>query len=411
MKKWLEPLAGAWTGVVTHKLRSSLTVLGVVIGVAAVITLMSIGKGTSANILSRVESLGSNLLFVQPGSTVQGGVRSAAGSATTLTLEDATAISQQVKNVATVAPYCQTALQVISSSQNTRTRITGITPDYQQAYNLQLSSGNLISQYQCDNSMKVAVLGSTVKTTLFGTADAVGESIRVGNMVMHVIGVLQSKGSSMMGSPDDSILTPLTALQEMVAQQRTSRGETIVSSIVISASDKDQAKSVTNDITALLRKRHALALSADNDFTVTSVEDLATTISAAAISMTMLLGESAAISLLVGGICVLNIMLVSVIERTREIGIRKALGAKERDIWGQFLIEAAMLTLSGGVIGVAIGWAASIIASRVGSMTTVVSADIVILALSVSLAIGLFFGFYPARHASRLDPIQCLRAD
>ncbi len=185
-------------------------------------------------------------------------MRSAAGAATTLTLEDATAISEQVKNVAEVAPYYQTTLQVVASSQNTNTRVTGITPDYQQAYNLQLSAGNLISQYQCDNSMKVAVLGSTVKTTLFGTADAVGASIRVGNMVMHVIGVLQAKGSSMMGSSDDSILIPLTALQEMVAQKRTSRGETIISSIVVSASDKDQAKSVSTDITTLLRKRHQL---------------------------------------------------------------------------------------------------------------------------------------------------------
>ncbi len=411
MKKWFRLFSTAWVSVTRHKLRSSLTILGVVIGVAAVITLMSIGRGTEANIMSRLESLGSNLLFVQPGATVVGGVRSAAGSATTLTMEDAAAIAQQVHYTDSVAPFYSTTLQVVAGSQNTRTRITGITPDYQKAFNLQASSGLLITEYQYDSAMRIAVLGPTVKNTLFGSADAVGQSVRIGNMLLHVVGVLQPKGASMIGSTDDAILIPLTALQDMVAQPRTSRGESVVSTVVVAGSDKEHIKSVIDEISTLLRSRHQLAATADNDFTVTSVEDLAATISQAASAMTMLLAAIAAISLLVGGIGVMNIMLVSVVERTREIGIRKALGARERDIWGQFLIESAFLTLAGGIIGVAMGWVAALITSRVASITTVVSPDIVVLAISVSIGIGVFFGFYPARHASRLDPIEALRAE
>jgi len=215
----------------------------------------------------------------------------------------------------------------------------------------------------------------------------------------------------MIGSTDDAILIPLTTLQQMVAQPRTSRGERVVSSVVVAASDKEHTNNVIDEISTLLRSRHQLAAGAENDFRITSVEELASTISEAASSMTMLLAAIAAISLLVGGIGVMNIMLVSVVERTREIGIRKALGAKERDIWGQFVIEAAFVTFAGGIIGIAMGWGASSITSRLASITTVVSPDIVFLAISVSVGIGLFFGFYPAWHASRLNPIEALRAE
>jgi putative ABC transport system permease protein len=230
----------------------------------------------------------------------------------------------------------------------------------------------------------------------------------MGSNIVRVIGVLESKGG-MMGSSDDAILIPLTALQQMVAQPRTSQGEREVNSIGLTVSDEEQASYVIEEITSLLSSRHQLGPGADDDFRITSMEEIASTLSETIGTMTLLLGAIAAISLLVGGIGVMNIMLVSVLERTREIGIRKALGARERDIWGQFLIEAILLTFAGGIIGVILGWVVSTFVSRTGLVTTVVSADIVILAVSVSVGIGLFFGFYPAWSASRLNPIEALR--
>ncbi|MDD5082384.1 MAG: ABC transporter permease [Dehalococcoidales bacterium] len=410
MKKWWEVLATAWVGVATHKLRSFLTILGIVIGVAAVITLMSIGKGVEARIVSNIESLGSNLIIIRPGAvTAAGGVRGAFGGVQTLTLEDATAISLTASDVTTVAPFSSSSMQVVAGNQNMRAAITGITPDYIQAYNLQIASGSFFSNYDYDAGTKVAVLGASVTETLFTGSDPVGQQVRMGNNVVRVIGVLESKGATM-GSADDTILMPLSTLQQMVSQPRTSRGEHIVSSITLAVTDQAQTSSVIDQITSLLRARHQITTGGDNDFTVTSMEELASTLSEAIGTMTLLLGAIAAISLLVGGIGVMNIMLVSVVERTREIGILKALGARERDIWGQFLVEAIFLTLTGGIIGVALGWAASSLVSRLDIIPTLVSADIVVLAVSVSIAIGLFFGFYPAWNGSRLDPIEALRS-
>ena len=254
------------------------------------------------------------------------------------------------------------------------------------------------------------MLGSNVKETLFGDADPIGQQVRMGSIIVRVIGVLESKGA-MMGSPDDGIFIPLAAMQQTVAQPRTARGERVVSSISLTVSDEEQADYVVDEITSLLRSRHELGALDDDDFSIMSMEEIAETISEASDMMTLLLGAIAAISLLVGGIGVMNIMLVSVIERTIEIGIRKALGARERDIWGQFLIEAAFLTFAGGVIGVIVGWAAASIVDNMGLVTTLVSPDIVVLAVSVSVGIGLFFGFYPAWNASRLKPIEALRSE
>ncbi len=410
MKKWFDPLSAAWSGVVTHKLRSFLTILGIVIGVAAVISLMSIGRGAEADIISRIESLGSNLIFIRPGSTYSGGVRSAAGSAATLTLEDAAAISEQVPYISTVAPSYSRSLQVVVGGENMNARVTGMTPEYMQAYNLQIADGNFISEYDFQRGTKVAMLGSNVKETLFGDVDPLGQPLRMGNNIVRVIGVLVSKGA-MMRSSDDAILIPLTTLQQMVAQPRTSHGERRVSDIALTVSDEGQASYVVDEITALLRSRHQLGPGMDDDFRITSMEEIASTMSEMIGTMTLLLGAIAAISLLVGGIGVMNIMLVSVLERTREIGIRKALGAREHDIWIQFLIEAAFLTFAGGIIGVTLGWVVSSVLDNMGLMTTVVTADIVILAVSVSVGIGLFFGFYPAWHASRLNPIEALRSE
>jgi putative ABC transport system permease protein len=411
MKNLLGLLRSVFTGISTHKLRSFLTMLGIVIGVGAVIILMSVGKGTTAQIVSNLSTLGTNLVYVRPGSTSSAGVRTGFGSATTLTLEDAEAIAAEVANITAVAPYSNSMSQVVAGSENMRVQIIGVTADYQQAYELQVTEGDFINQSQYDRKSKVAVIGPDVSTTLFGEDDPVGQKIRMSNTVFTIIGILQSKGSSMMSSTDEAILIPLSTLQGIMQRSITTTGLHTVNSITLLVTDKNMISTVKEDVTFLLQERHNIALDADNDFTVTSMDDLISTISASSDSLTLLLGAIAGISLLVGGIGVMNIMLVSVLERTREIGIRKALGARERDIWAQFLIEAAFLTFTGGIIGVAIGWGGSYFINYMGWMKTAITADIIILAVSVSVGIGIFFGFYPAWNASRLDPIQALRSE
>jgi putative ABC transport system permease protein len=417
MKKWLGPLATVWLGLTTHKLRSFLTMLGIVIGVASVITLMSIGKGSTAQILSNIQSMGANLITIRGGaSSGPGGVRGAVGGTQTLTMEDAEAISQQVANVSAVAPSYSSNLQLVVGSNNTNSQVTGTTTDYFSVNNLNIASGAFFSEQDYERGAKVAVLGSSVAETLFGTSSPLGQKMRMGTIIVTVIGVLESKGAGF-NSPDEAVLVPLTTMQQTVAQPRTAQGDKVVSSITLAVTDASEADQVTADITSLLRTRHWLAANADDDFNIMSMEEIASSLATATGTMTLLLGAIAGISLLVGGIGVMNIMLVSVLERTREIGIRKALGAREWDIRIQFLLEAAFLTLAGGIIGVAVGWGVSylipILASKLGmgSMPTLVSADIVILAVSVSVAIGLFFGFYPAWNASRLNPIEALRSE
>ena len=411
MSRWLEPFATAWVGVVTHKLRSSLTILGVVIGVAAVIALMSIGRGTGNYIVSSIESLGADLLYIRPGTSASGGVMGTIGSADTLTLEDAEAIAEEVSNVLAVAPTYIASIQVVFGNANLRAQINGVTPGYRQVYNLEVADGSFFSEYEYQRAGKIAVIGSNVKEALFKDSNPLGQPIRVGNYVVRVVGVLQSKGVSMFGAADDAILIPLTTLQLILGQSRTMTGEHVVRNIALSVTDREHSSSVVDEITSLLRYRHQLAFGVEDDFTIMSMEEIISRVTQVIDSMTLLLGAIAAISLLVGGIGVMNIMLVSVVERTREIGIRKALGARERDIWGQFLIEAALLTFVGGIIGVVLGWLVSSLVARTGIMPTIVSADIVILSVSVAVGIGLFFGFYPAWHASRLNPIDALRAE
>lgn len=411
MKQWFEPLSTAWVGVVTHKLRSFLTMLGIVIGVGAVIALMSVGKGAEASIVSSIGSLGSNLVTISPGASVgPGGFRSAPGSVQTLTQEDAEAIAEQVDYVDIVAPSDSTNLQLVVGGENMNARITGASVEYMQAYNLNVASGSFFTAYDYERGAKVAVLGTNVAETLFEGVDPIGQQMRMGNNVVRVIGILESKEGGI-GSANDSTLIPLSALQQMVAQSRTSQGERVVSSIALTVSDESQTDYVIEKITSLLRSRHQLGPGVDNDFSITSMEELTSMLSETVGTLTLLLGAIAAISLLVGGIGVMNIMLVSVLERTREIGIRKALGARERDIWGQFLIEAVFLTFAGGIIGVTLGWVVSLVVDRMELMSTLVTADIIILAVSVSVGIGLFFGFYPAWRASRLNPIDALRSE
>jgi len=409
--RWLEPFFTAWSGVVTHKLRSFLTILGVVIGVAAVIALMSIGKGTEQTVVASIESLGADLLLIRPGAATEAGIKRASGTAMTLTVEDAAAISAEVPHVRAIAPTYSTYVQIVVADQNMQVQVSGVTPEYQQVQNLEVAQGSFISEYDYQRSSRVAVIGLNVKETLFGDSDPLGQPLRTGNYIVHVIGVLESKGASMLGNPDDAVLIPLTTMQLMQGQPRTSQGDHVVGFIALTVTDRAYASEVTEEITSLLHFRHQLGPGVEDDFTVMSLEEIISSITDVIGNMTLLLGAIAAISLLVGGIGVMNIMLVSVVERTREIGIRKALGARERDIWSQFLIEAAMLTFTGGIIGVILGWVVSLFVARTGLMPTMVSADIVILAVSVAVGIGLFFGFYPAWHASRLSPIEALRAE
>jgi putative ABC transport system permease protein len=408
MRNWLSFLSGAWIGVITHKLRSFLTVLGVVIGVAAVIALMSIGRGAEASVLSSIESLGSDLIMVYPGMRTASGVRGAAAS---LTFEDAMAIGEQVPYVKAVAPSLSRSLQVVAGSENMNASVTGVTPDYQNVFNLEVANGSFISDYQYQRGTKVAVIGVNIKDTLFPDADPVGQNLRMGGVIVRIIGVLESRESIAFSSADDSIYVPLTVLQQAIAQPRTASGERVIGSISLTVTDENQASYVVDQITELLRTRHKLDPGTDDDFRIMSMKEISDALSEAMGTMTILLGSIAAISLLVGGIGVMNIMLVSVIERTREIGIRKALGAREYHIWGQFLLEAAMLTLTGGIIGIIMGWVISKIIPKFLPITPLVSPDIVILAVGVSVCIGLFFGFYPAWHASRLNPIEALRAE
>lgn len=410
MKNLFSPLSTAWTAVVTHKLRSFLTILGVVIGVGAVIILMSIGKGTEATILNNLSGLGTNLLTVTPGASTQGGVRMDVGTSNTLTVEDAQAIAAQVPNINAVAPSQPSGMQVVANGQNMFVRITGVTPDYQQVFNLQMAEGDFINQDQYDRNQKIAVIGPSVSSTLFNEDDPVGQTFRAGNNIFTIVGLLQSKGGGF-NSTDNVILVPLSTLQTVMSRSKTTGGSHIVSSISISATDKELVSTVKQDVTTLLEGRHQIPFGASDDFTVTSMDDLMATVSQSMNSITLLLGAIAGISLLVGGIGVMNIMLVSVMERRREIGIRKALGAKERDIWGQFLLDSALLTFTGGIIGVAAGYGLSRLVASTGTIQTLVTYDIVALAVGVSVAIGLFFGFYPAWQGSRLDPIQALRAE
>ncbi|MFC2073184.1 ABC transporter permease, partial [Chloroflexota bacterium] len=388
---------------------SFLTMLGIIIGVASVISLMSIGKGAQADILARIGGLGSDLVTISPARSTSGGIRGA-DRVRTLTQEDGEAIANQVAYVDLVAPIYSSNLQLVVGGENTNSQVTGVPPQYQEIQNLEIAYGAFFSDYEYQRGAKVVVLGSEVKETLFGDTDPIGQQIRMGSNIVRVIGVLESKGGGY-GSSDDSILAPLTAMQQMVAQPRTAQGDRMVSSVALTISDEEQADYVVEEITSLLRTRHRLGTGVDDDFNIRSMQELAEAVTEATGTMTLLLGAIAAISLLVGGIGVMNIMLVSVLERTREIGIRKALGAKESDIWIQFLIEAALLTLAGGIIGVVVGWLVSYIVSTTGTISTVVTADIVILAVSVSVGIGLFFGFYPAWNASRLNPIEALRSE
>jgi putative ABC transport system permease protein len=395
-----------------NKLRSMLTVLGIVIGVAAVIAMLSIGRGAQASITSRIESMGTNLIYVTPGSTSQSGVQSAAGSAGTLTLDDADALAN-LANVDAVASQTSNFVQVVYQGVNANTRLMGVTPDYQTVSSLTLEDGEFISDSDQSARSLVVVLGSSVAEDLFGsTAGVVGQKVRLNGQSFKVIGVLASKGSTGFMNQDDQVFVPLsTALYRLVGGDRF-RGSSVISQITIKASSSNVVDQVASEVTATVRDLHGTVEGAD-DFTVTTQKSTLAAATEVSDTLTIFLGGIAGISLAVGGIGIMNIMLTTVTERTHEIGLRKAIGAKRRDILLQFLVESMVLSFAGGLIGVALGWGAAHLMGQVqfsgSTITPVVGMDSVLLATLFSMAVGLFFGIYPATRAARLQPVDALR--
>jgi putative ABC transport system permease protein len=389
-----------------------LTVLGIVIGVAAVIAMLSIGRGAQASITSRIESMGTNLIYVSPGSTSLGGVQSAAGSAGTLTLDDANAL-EELPDVVAVASVTNSFVQAVYQGQNTNTRLMGVTPGYETVSSLTLQDGEFITESHQKARSLVVVLGSSVAETLFGsTGGVVGQKVRLNGQPYEVIGVLESKGGTGFMNQDDQVFIPLsTALYRLVGGSRF-RGSSVISQITIKASSADVVDGVLNDVTLLIRERHETFEGAD-DFTVTSQEATLDAATEVADTLTLFLGGIAGISLMVGGIGIMNIMLTTVTERTHEIGLRKAIGARRQDILLQFLVESMVLSLLGGLIGAALGWGIASLMGQIqfsgSTITPVVGLDSVLLATLFSMAVGLFFGIYPATRAARLQPVEALR--
>jgi putative ABC transport system permease protein len=395
-----------------NKLRSVLTVLGIVIGVAAVIAMLSIGRGAQASITSRIESMGTNLIYITPGSTNQSGVQSAAGSAGTLTLDDADALAN-LANVDAVASQTSSFVQVVYQGLNANTRLMGVTPDYETVSSLTLEDGEFISDSDQSARSLVVVLGSSVAEDLFGsTAGVVGQKVRLNGQSFKVIGVLTSKGSTGFMNQDDQVFVPLsTALYRLVGGDRF-RGSSVISQITLKASSSNVVDQVADEVTSTMRDLHGTVEGAD-DFTVTTQKSTLAAATEVSDTLTIFLGGIAGISLAVGGIGIMNIMLTTVTERTHEIGLRKAIGAKRRDILLQFLVESMVLSFAGGLIGVALGWGAARLMGQVqfsgSTITPVVGMDSVLLATLFSMAVGLFFGIYPATRAARLQPVDALR--
>jgi putative ABC transport system permease protein len=387
-----------------NTLRSALTMLGVIIGVAAVIAMLAIGQGAQAAIRAQVASLGSNTLVIQPGSMTQSGMRYGWGSRSTLRAADVQAILNECPAIAYATPLLRGGFQVVYTNQNWPTTVQGTGIEYPIIREWALASGEWFTSQEIDAASKVAVLGETARAMLFGSVDPVGQIIQVGNNPFRVMGVLEPKGQSAWGQDqDDIILIPYTTMQKKV--WRT----TSIHNILAAAGSSAALPQAIEEVTALLRQRHLLQPWQDNDFSVMPLADMAAVEEESTRVMTLLLGSIASISLLVGGIGIMNIMLVSVTERTREIGIRLAVGAKQKDILWQFLVEALTLSLSGGVVGIGLGLAGSQIVSTTAGWPLLISWSAMALAFAFSGAVGVFFGFYPARKAAQLDPIQALR--
>jgi putative ABC transport system permease protein len=388
----------------SNKVRSGLTILGIIIGIGSVVATLSIGQGVSNSIQSNIASIGSNLIMVTPGAQQSGLVRQSAGSATTLTLDDANAVQSQITGAQYVAPQISRSYQAVAGGNNENVQVIGTTPDYANIRSLNMLYGSFITNSQVTAIDPVAVLGPTTSDNLFGQGvDPVGKTVKINNVIFTVVGVTYPKGSSGFVNQDDMIVIPVT-----VAQHYLSGGNN-VSSITIQAPNQQSIPLIQQEVTDLLLQRHNISNPQNADFTVTNEADIIATVSSITTTFTIFLASIAGISLLVGGIGIMNMMLTTVTERTREIGLRKAIGAKSRDITMQFLIEAALLTVIGGILGIIFGAAISALLSKFASVTTQVSAFSVALSFGVSAAIGLIFGYYPAKKAAQLSPIEALR--
>ncbi len=385
----------------TSRLRAVLTMLGVIIGVGSIVALVAVAQGATSGITDRIQGLGTNLLTVSPGATRNGFTRLALGSATTLTTEDAQAIAA-ASGVAAVAPELSTQKLVIAGLQNTTTSIIGTTPAYLEVRTYTMWQGSFFNQAALDGSLRVAVLGSTTADNLGLDGSSIGQTIQIGGIPFHLVGIMQPKGSSGITSQDDQVLIPISTAQHYFV------GGDKVRSISVSVASASQIDATQGELTALLEQRHGTN-GTNDDFTITSQAQLLSTFSSITGLLTVLLGGIASISLVVGGIGIMNIMLVSVRERTREIGIRKAIGARSSDILFQFLVEALVLSLLGGVIGIVVGLAASLLIGQIAGWGFIFNPLTVVVAVGFSLVVGVVFGVWPARAAARLDPIASLR--
>ncbi len=387
-----------------NKMRSTLTALGIIIGVGAVIAMVGIGNGAKSQVEAQIASLGQNVVLIFAGNWSSGGVRGGWGSAGTMTVDDALAIAREVPGVITVSPEVRDRQQVQANGLNWNTQILGEGPDYLDIRQWPLQGGAMFADQDVRGTTKVCIIGKTVMTQLFPSEDPVGQSLRIRDIPFKVLGVLSPKGLSVMGQDqDDVVIVPYTSEMKRVSKR------TNLSSISVQTSSPDFSDIVQRGISDLLRQRHRLGANRDDDFTIRGQQEIADAATATTRIMTVLLGAIASVSLIVGGIGIMNIMLVSVTERTREIGIRMAVGAHGRDILLQFLIEAITLSSLGGVIGIVMGIGSAKLLSAIAGWPTLVSVTSVALAFLFSAAVGVFFGFYPARKASNLDPIDALR--
>jgi putative ABC transport system permease protein len=407
MTRLLASLHIALRALVVNKMRSALTMLGIIIGVGAVIAMIAVGSGAKQRIEEQIASMGSNLLMIESGSSTSGGSRMGAGTTATLTVGDAKAIETEIPGVKYVAPSLRGVAQVVYGNQNWSTGITGTSPEMIEIRGWSLSSGRSFTEQELDGAAKVCVLGKTVADNLFGGIDPVGQIVRIKKIPFTVVGALTPKGQTTWGQDqDDLIFVPLTTAQRQLFGQAFPG---MVRNIAVQAWGADEVKQVETQVNELLRQRHHIQPNQDDDFSVRDLTEMMSSREASANVMSLLLGSIASISLIVGGIGIMNIMLVSVTERTREIGIRIAVGAKARDILLQFLIESLILSLMGGILGIGIGVVGTIILSSFTQWPTLFSTTSILLAFLFSGSVGVFFGFYPARKASLLNPIDALR--
>jgi putative ABC transport system permease protein len=403
MLKFLTILKVGLKAIARNKMRSALTALGIIIGVACVIAMVGVGRGSQAAIQSQINALGTNFLMVFPGVATQSGARIFTGEST-LTEDDVAAVRAEAPSVAYVSPMSRSSGQIVYGSANWGTQVQGVGVEWPFIRSWNTSQGTFFGDNEVRSATKVAVLGSTVATALFGDKNPIGATIRIKNFPFRVIGVLETKGGSTQGQDqDDTVVAPYTTVMRLL------KGRNRIDMFMASAVSADAVAQAQTEIDALLRQRHRLQPGQDSDFMIRSQQEIAETANETSRTLSILLASAASISLLVGGIGIMNIMLVSVTERTREIGIRMAIGAKGKDILTQFLVEALTLSIAGGLIGIVLGVGASRILAWKAQWNIALPPESILLAFGFSVAIGVFFGFYPARKASRLDPIEALR--